>query len=307
VVNIVRQQMNTMAEQARQGPTNPGGNNTLASQRDTAAQLANQLASSASPQYANANATVAQGRAGVLSPLQSGPLGSMTTANSAAAGGDALLPRRAPEGQAASTVQAIRALNDVEPPTPYGPPQEGAPRGSTLAQDLVRARITNALERGTGRIQGGENPRGGANVANDLAGSPNAAQTLTAAVDTVAPQASANVADLVEALRASGNRAPPGSNTAADTAAMSDLNLGETPMEALRAGARPLGIPARLDNMLSRWQLDRNAAEIMRVMGLSPDEATAYFRTLGGAGWRHRGQGVSKLVAALMGQQGDAP
>ena len=289
VINRVVQQLDTMEAAARESPTNPGGNNTLANQRADARTLANNAAAAHSPDWVNARSIIAQGRAGVLEPQQAGPLGTISRGQpNAGQAASALYPSTPIEGQAANTVNALRELGTAEP---------------GVSADLTRLHLIDALDQGTRRIQGGPNPRGGANVANRLAGNQAAGDTFRAGVGEVAPQAAQTVDDLIRVLQATGTRSPEGSQTATDTGQLTSLGAGEAPMEAAKFIASPTRAPQRIDNWLQDRQLNANAGEIMRVLGLGPDEFAAYMRGLPGGAARNRVLGLAKaLIAGQYGQ-----
>lgn len=288
-LNLVQTQLRTLAENAREAPTNPQGNNTIAHMRDTAAAQLDAAASAASPHWTNARGVVSQGRAGVLAPEQAGPLGDIGGRPNAPAQADAqaaslsLYPRTPPEGMPNVTVQALRAMEAQD---------------AGVGADLTRLRLVDALEQGTRRLQGGENPRGGANVANNIAGTPTAGATFRAGVQEVAPVAVPTVNDLIEALQASGTRAPEGSQTATDTAGMADFGGGHMALEAGRTIVNPKGAFGRASDFLARVQLNRNAGQFMDILALPPDEFAAYMRGLPSAGARNRGLGLVKALMA---------
>jgi len=289
VVNRVVQQLDTMEAAARESPTNPGGNNTLANQRADARTLATNTAAAHSPDWVNARNIIAQGRAGVLEPQQAGPLGTISRGQpNAGQAASTLYPATPVEGQATNTVNALREIGTAEPGVPA---------------DLTRLHLIDALDQGTRRVQGGPSMRGGANVANRLAGNQAAGDTFRAGVGEVAPQAAQTVDDLIRVLQATGTRSPEGSQTATDTNQLTNLGAGEAPIEAAKFIAAPHRAPARIDAMLQDYQLNANAGEIMRVLGLGPDEFAAYMRGLPGGAARNRVYGLAKaLVAGQYGQ-----
>lgn len=302
-VNEVFKRMSRNETATEQSPTNPAGDNTAAgvhAENEGAARaVIDGLINSGQlpPDFNLARELVARGRQTRLEPAVAGPLGDIAGSGRPAAAGvqaqsAALYPAAPPEGMPAATVAAIRALDGQQP---------------GVAGALTRSHLVDALEQGMRRVQGGDNPRGGANVANRLAGNHAAENTFLAGVNEVAPGAVGATDDLVRVLRATGTRAPEGSQTATDVTGMSDLGAGELPMEAFRAAVSPHQLPGRWNNMLDRWQVNSNAGEIMRVLGLPPDEFAAYMRNLPNAGGRNRNLGLAKalLAAQAMQQQGE--
>lgn len=293
-INAVKHQLGSMEGAAQVSPLNPGGNNFLAALRGSAGTNVDAAASAISPQWENANSIVSQGRAGVLEPMQAGPLGDIggrpgvPSQADAGAAARSLYPSNPLEGQPNVTMQALHSLDSVDP---------------GVAADLTRLRLVDALDRGTRRNQGGVSLRGGANVANDIAGNRTGGETFRAGVGEVAPGASSTVDTLIQALQATGTRAAEGSATATDTAALESLGAGELPVEGAKAIFTPHQIPNRIGRWLDARQTNSNAGEIMRVMGLPPEEFSAYMRQLPHAEARNRITGLIKALGAANAEQ----
>ena len=267
VINRVVQQLDQMQDAATPGQFNPLGNQTIATQRSRAADLARALASEASPDFAMARQTVATGREAFVDPLKRGPLGTIAGQRELRPALnqqlDALFPQRINEGQAGETVQALRLMGEIDPTAP-------AP--------LVRQYLATQANQSLRDIQGGANQFGGASLAARLAGTPEAERALIGSVEAVAPMASRDVRDLVEALRATGQRMRPGSDTAFNQEIIRDLGGGGVGGEAVRAITTPTSIPGRINTAVTDFLAERNARNLAQVLMAQPEESTRAIR-----------------------------
>ena len=264
VINRVVQQLDTMESQARPGAMNPGGNNTLAAERSRAAALARQLAGEASPDFATARQTVATGREAFVDPLRRGPIGAIAGQSDVqpnlAGQTRALFPAQPFEGQADETAQALRLMGEVDPSVP----------GPLVRQFLAQ----QAAEAGQANV-GGANPFGGAKFAAQTFGNSLQRETVLGAVDAAAPMASRDVRDLVEALAATGQREPAGSNTSFNTQMLQDLRGGNAATGAAQGVTNPLGIPGKIAGMVDDWTARRNAETLADLLVANSDEFSA--------------------------------
>lgn len=258
VVNDVVKRLNTAAEQVRPGPMNvQGADNTLAALRDTAAGTARDVASRASPDFAAARQIVADGRAANLEPLQRGPLGRIAGTDDLTAQTGALFPGQPVEGAAAETAQALQMM---------GGPVSDAGRG------LVRQHLVNSANEATQALQSGPNQWGGAKWAATQAGNPEQERALMAGVDAVGGN-TGNLQSLVEVLRATGKRQPPGSLTAYNARDLEELGKAGVMGEALRTGLNPPGVFRRIGQGFQDWQTENNAGRLADAILANPADA----------------------------------
>lgn len=254
-VMLVKQQLDTMAENARPGAMNPQGNNTRAAVRDDAAALARALGGEASPDFRMALETGATGRQAFVDPVRSGPIGRIANQNEVTPNlqgqTSALFPAAPYEGQAAETAQALRLLSEVDP---------------SISPSLVRQHLAQQAAEATQDLSGGANQFGGANFAARVFGNPQQRETIMGAVDVAAPQASRDVRDLVEVLAATGQRERAGSNTTFNNELTQALREGNLAQGAASVAANPPSFFGRLarglDERVARGNNER-LAEIL--------------------------------------------
>lgn len=260
-INRIIQEMDTLARQADPGNMAPNANATLARVRGESADLAKGLVDTVSPDYAQARAIGAAGRQNALAPLQRGPIGSIAAQQelqpNLAGQTRALFPAQPFEGQADETAQALRLMGEVDPSVP----------GPLVRQFLAQ----QAAEAGQANV-GGANPFGGAKFAAQTFGNPLQRETVLGAVDAAAPLASRDVRDLVEALAATGQREPAGSNTSFNTQMLQDLRGGNAATGAVQGITNPLGIPGRIAGAVDDWTARRNAETLADLLVANSDE-----------------------------------
>lgn len=254
-VNRVIQQLDDLERNARPGEMNPGGNNTLASQRAQAAALARELASNASPDFAGARQTVATGREAFLEPLQSGPIGQIARQNEVIPNlrtqTNALFPAQPFEGQADETVQALRLMGEIDPSVPAS---------------LVRQHLASNASEAFQQNLGGPNQAGGAKFAAQTFGNPMQEDTILRAIDTVAPTAAPDARRLLSGLRASGFREGAGSQTSFNNLLAQELAGGNMGQNAVRAAANPAGIFGQIGRALDDRTARRNADRLAEIL-----------------------------------------
>ena len=233
------------------------------------------------PDYAAAENLYAQISRDTVDPMMAGPVGQMTRTDAPGAASPMLYPSAPREAQPARTVHSLQALEGQDP---------------GVGAQLTRSHLISALDAGMTRNRGGVSPTAGANVANRVAGNPEQQATFQAGVDTVAPQASQNVATLIEALRATGTRLGEGSPTATDTAAIQDIGAMDAPMQGAITLAQPFRAPARANGALSNAYVEWNARDIMNMMNQDP---AAWERTMLDLPNRQRNMQITALIKAL--------
>lgn len=285
VINAVKQRLATMGEQAQGTPLQPG-DNQLAGLRFGARGIADQLARSASPEYAAANDTVRQLSGQYVDPLKAGPLGAISATQDIPAQTGALYPRNPIEGAPNETAQAVRVLGNTAP---------------GVADDLTRQHVMNALDSSMRSLQGGQNQYAGAKLAVAVAGSPEQAATLRAGISAL-PEGDLKSADLdglLEALKATGKRQQPGSMTAFNAGDLNDLHIAPYAQAISRIGD-PLTWGAGLGDILNRANYRRNVSHLADMI-MSPPESTAEVLAAATAAAAAR---ANPLLPALLAQPG---
>lgn len=260
-INRVIEQLDQMESAATPAFTNPTGNKTLASQRGQASGLARELASAASPDFAQARQTVATGREAFVNPLERGPIGAIRQQGEVRPNLEgqtgALFPATPAEGSAAQTRLALELMGEVNP-------QAG--------QGLTRQYLATEGNRALRDLSGGPNQFGGANLASRLAGTPEQRDTLMGALEVVSPQARDQADTLIEALRATGQRERAGSQTSFNTEMLGDLRGGNMGQAAVGAVSNPTGVLNRLGGAWDDFVVERNARKLGDLLLADPEE-----------------------------------
>ncbi len=271
-VNRVIQQLDTMGEQARPGVMNPTGNYTLAAQREQAAALARQLAGATSPEFAAARQTVATGRQAFVDPLRRGPIGTIAGQSDVqpnlAGQTEALFPSMPFEGQAAETARALELMGEIDP---------------SVGGPLVRQQLARQAMEAQQELATGSNQFGGANFAARAFGNPEQRRTVMGALDVVNrpdpnmafPPLGANaapvrgsdpMAQLVEVLQATGQRARAGSETAFNQEIQEQLRGGNLASGTVRSVANIPGIPGQIAKSVDDFVARRNAETLADLL-----------------------------------------
>jgi hypothetical protein len=256
-VNEVVKQLDTLAENARPGPMNPGGNNQLASAYQQAAGEARRVMEQHVPEWSQARNIVAQGRAQNLEPLQRGPLGAIAATEDVGQQTRALFPRAPQEGAPAETAQALQMLGGS---------------ASDAARGLMRQQVMTGFNEAAQDLSTGPNQWGGAGWAAKQFGNPEQAATMRAGAE-VATGSAQPLDDLVEILRATGRRQAPGSMTAYNSRDLERLGEAGALGEIGRTGLNPPGAFRRVGQALQNWQTETNAGRLAEAMLASPAEA----------------------------------
>lgn len=307
-VNRVVQQLDTMGENARPGVMNPGGNYTLAAQREQAAALARQLATATSPEFAAARRTVATGREAFVEPVRRGPIGTIAGQSDVQPNlvgqTEALFPSMPFEGTAAETAQALRLMGGVDP---------------TVGGPLVRQHLARQAMEAQQALATGDNQFGGANFAARAFGNPEQRRTVMGAIDVTAPPPSPlafpplnpnapqampsdPMAQLVEVLQATGQRARAGSETAFNQEIQQQLRGGNVASGGARAALNIPGIPGQLAKGVDDFVARRNAETLADLlMARSEDFNARLTRALN----RPRGANRIRATVALGAGQED--
>lgn len=256
-INEVVKWLDNAAENARPGAMNPQGNNQLAAAYTRAASSARQLMTDFVPDWTQARQTVSQGRAANLEPLQRGPLGAIAATGDVGAQTKALFPTQPLEGAPDETRLAIEMMGGS---------------ASDPARGLVRQHLVNTANEAMQQNAGGPNQWGGAKWAAAIAGNPEQAATLQAGVRAGGGDPT-TLDRLLEVMRATGKRQPPGSMTAYNAKDLEELGKAGVLGETLRTGLNPPGIFRRAGEFFQNWQTERNADQLARDLLANPADA----------------------------------
>lgn len=246
VINEVQKQIDTLAANAVPNPANPQGSMQRAAAFGDARNMVDASATAASPNWRGARDTVAAGHQMFMEPLQRGPTGAIAKSANQGTQTGALFPDKPFPGQANETGQAMTMLGAADQPVP----------GMLLRQHLERA-----LSEATQDLQSGPNPWGGAGFAAKVAGNPEQAATLARAADVVGGKPQLD--SLLNVLRATGKRQPPGSLTAYNAKDMERLGEAGVMGEGAKAAANPFRWAG---NALQDFQTQRNASALAEIL-----------------------------------------
>lgn len=280
-INRVIQQMDQLEEAATPAIGNTQANRTLSSQRGESGEIAKEIAAQASPDYRMALQTGATGRAAFVDPLARGPIGTIAGQSDVRPNlvgqTEALFPAQPFEGQAAETAQALGLMGEIDP---------------TVGGPLVRQHLARQAMEAQQALATGDNQFGGANFAARAFGNPEQRRTVMGAIDATAPPPSPlafpplnpNVpqampsdpmAQLVEVLQATGQRARAGSETAFNQEIQQQLRGGNLASGSVRAGLNIPGIPGQLAKGVDDFVARRNAETLADLLMANSDEFNA--------------------------------
>ncbi|TGT63716.1 hypothetical protein EN813_010115 [Mesorhizobium sp. M00.F.Ca.ET.170.01.1.1] len=210
VVDAVTKDLNARGE-ALANTSNPLYGPELAGKSRAAAADARNLATTTSPEYAQALAEQEALRRTVLNPLEQGPVGRVAAATDTTGAGNALLPHDPLTGSAGEAADATRRLV-VEDPT------------KTAA--LVRQNLADRFTKASTETQEGVRDYAGAKFRKDVAGN----ETRSAVLDAVLRElpggelAADRMGELLDVLQATGRRKPIGSATEFNRTLNADLS-----------------------------------------------------------------------------------
>lgn len=201
-----------------------GGQNEAAAAWSGVAQRirsgATQTGPDAYPSYAEALRIGREGREQVLAPLERSPTGQLAHSGQGMHGGDPF------------TEQARIILNPNPLPNSHGQVADAvravAARDPQAARDLVRTHLEQVFNETTQRLVSGENQWGGAKYAAVLAGNPQQAKNLEAALLALprGMEAYSGFRKTLDVLEAQGRRQPIGSQTEFNRLLSEDLGKG---------------------------------------------------------------------------------
>lgn len=262
VINEVVKRLRTGADQAAGTPLMPGDNH-LASLRTGGAQLADAVARGASSEYGSARDTVSDLSRQYVDPLKAGPVGTISQPGPMETKTGALYPMNPAEGASHETGAAIRVLNGVDP---------------GIADALTRQHVMNTLNTAGRDLRGGQSQYVGDRLANMIAGNREQEATLHAGVSAL-PEGgskSADLTDLLDALRATGKRQAAGSMTSFNNEDIKNLQLSPTirAMESFDI-AKPFEF---IGNGLKGMNYRRNVHALADMIMADPDRTAEILR-----------------------------
>ena len=263
VINAVVKRLRTLSDEAVPNSMRTGGDLETAAVRTDAANLADDLARQASPDYAMARDTVRGVNEQLIDPLKAGVIGALADTKEAAPNLATMTGRMFPpvpfEGQADETALALELMGQVDP---------------TVGGPLVRQHLARQFMDSMKDKTGGPNQFGGADFAARMFGNEEQRRTVLRAIDETAPRPdpymafpeinpnvqqgrpSDDMARLVDVLQATGQRHRGGSQTAFIQELQQQLRGGDLASGGVRAGLNIPGIPGQLargfDDMVAR-------------------------------------------------------
>ena len=280
-INRVIQQMDQLEEAATPAIGNTQANRTLSSQRGQSGEIAKEIAAQASPDYRMALQTGATGRAAFVDPLARGPIGTIAGQSDVRPNlvgqTEALFPAQPFEGQAAETAQALGLMGEIDP---------------TVGGPLVRQHLARQAMEAQQALATGDNQFGGANFAARAFGNPEQRRTVMGAIDATAPPPSPlafpplnpnapqampsdPMAQLVEVLQATGQRARAGSETAFNQEFQQQLRSGNLVTNAAQTVTNPTGVFGRAGRWIDDLTARRNAETLADLLMANSDEFNA--------------------------------
>lgn len=224
----------------------------LAANRGSAASDAVNTATRSNPDYAYALGTQAAAREKYLNPLMQGPMGRAAEAKTTESAVEALLPKAPLPGSEGPTAQAFRSIGRKD---------------ADAASNVVRQRLEGTYNQSARDLQGGPNEWGGSNFAAQLYGNPQAKANVQAAVtETAGPQVTSELDKLVEALRATGRRQHPGSQTESNRLLTRALEGGGTIGEVASSAAGRVNPLSYVRDRYQQYRYGANTDALARAL-----------------------------------------
>lgn len=256
VVDMVQRRMREAAENARV-PGQASTSNTAALNYENARAPAIAAAETATGgptgPYAVAREAQAHLRENVLEPMQRGPTGAIAAKEGVLEQARALLPNQPAAGVDAAVSQTVRQIVRRDP---------------DAAQNLVRTYAQSIFDEAIQSNIAGPNQFGGAKFAAVIAGNPQQARNLEAAVRAL-PNGHARwdgFRRFLDIVEATGQRQPAGSQTAFNQAIQERLKSGGVTGELANVVATGgIKAPARLTKWYEELRLGRNTDQLARI------------------------------------------
>ncbi len=135
--------------------------------------------------------------------------------------------------------------------------------------------ISHAWRRKPIKPTSAANQFGGAKFAAQAFGNPLQRETTLGAVDTVAPMASRDIRDLVEALSATGQREAQGSQTSFNAQMLEDMRGGNAATNVAQSITNLPGLPGKLARGIDDWTARRNAETLAEMLMADSDVFSA--------------------------------
>lgn len=249
VLNEVKKQLDNAAANSAKAASQTQ-NMQVAAGYSSDARATNQMGRQISPEYGQALDIQAAGRSRVLAPMEAGPVGQIAETADHVTQGRALM------GDRPSPQEVTRAVGNLKAENPQA------------TSGLVREHVGRIADRTVGALDSAGRPDiyGGAKFARDMTGG-REGQNISAALNALDPNAAQNVSRLVEVLNATGWRARPGSLTAFNQEALSDMKRGGIPALA-QALSGPL---TQAKDTAARVQLGSQINRLTDLLLSGPD------------------------------------
>ncbi|TPM31462.1 hypothetical protein [Mesorhizobium sp. B2-3-4] len=250
VIDAVTKDMAARGE-ALSNSANPLYGPELAARQRTGAVDARAIATTQSPEYAQALATQEQLRRTQLNPLEHGPVGRLASASDTATAADAVLPQNPLAGSASETADAVARLAGQDP---------------EIAAALVRQNLSDRYSKAQTETQGGSRETAGAKFHQSVAGNDQRAEVLDAVLRALpgGAQTADQMGEMLDVLQGTMRRRPPGSPTEFNRQISDSLGDGSL----LSALTRPDLIPRRLAGLVT------NAGDAVRRVALGRNVRT---------------------------------
>lgn len=210
VLNEVKKQLNQQSQNVG-AAVNPNRNVQMSAGYARDAGDVTNVGRSLSPEYGRALDIQEAGRRQVLGPLQAGPTGAISQTEDIASQGGKLF------NNVNSPQEVRRAITNI------------AQQDPAAASGIVREQLGRMADKTVGGLDNAARPDqfGGAKLARMMRGDARTAENINAAVSAAAGQPAANdINKLIDALQATGWRQRPGSMTAFNQEALSELKSG---------------------------------------------------------------------------------
>lgn len=256
VVDLVQRQMRERAANARAPGEASLGNlaaGNIEGARTAPITAAERATGGSYGDYAQARAAQQTLRENFLEPLTEGPLGKLGATNDVMAQARALLPNQPAAGMDAAVSQTVRRIVRQNP---------------DAAQNLVRTYAQTVFDEAIQANASGANQFGGAKFAAVIAGNPQQARNLEAAVRAL-PNGHVRwdgFQRFLEVAEATGQRQQTGSATAFNQTIQDELKRGGMVGEAANAiGTGGLKVPGRLRQWYEELRMGRNTEQLARI------------------------------------------
>lgn len=250
MVNAVSKRLFEEADAAANS-ANSNFSNLLAADRGDSARAIRDMARSESRNFDTALNIQETRRTNILDPLEQGPVGKLAATPTTQGAANIVTPAGAKEGSEMELFKALGLVGEKDP---------------EATASLVRQVLGDAYQKNaTNLSKGTRNYYGGSNFAKEIAGTAQEQANTRAAVSAVGGDAR-RTDTLLDVLRATGQRAPIGSQTAFNAEMQRELGSGSLPVQIADALTSMFGT---VRDATQRAYLGRNV-ETLADMFMSP-------------------------------------